>query len=180
MEFKCGVHECPHLPRFLNEVYCDRHKRINVRFGTPTPQVPCWGCGVEFTLPHSAFRGRNYCNHCIHLLTMYSYLITPGLQLPRYHMNEVQYIKLHVAQGFSCLLCEAKTQLFIDHDHGCCPKKSMSCGKCVRGLLCGTCNIIVGYVENRRDVVERVPQYLNRGYVDLTRANYTDLFRKVS
>jgi hypothetical protein len=29
----------------------------------------------------------------------------------------------------------------VDHDHACCQKKNRSCGKCIRGLLCHTCNI---------------------------------------
>ena len=43
-------------------------------------------------------------------------------------------------QGYACGMCRelfAEGQLIhVDHDHGCCPVKNRSCGKCVRGLLC--------------------------------------------
>lgn len=44
--------------------------------------------------------------------------------------------------------------LHIDHDHGCCPG-TQSCGQCVRGLLCGRCNLIIGKFESTStDMVE--------------------------
>jgi hypothetical protein len=36
--------------------------------------------------------------------------------------------------------------LHIDHDHFCCPGRR-SCGKCVRGALCQTHNVALGYIE---------------------------------
>lgn len=34
----------------------------------------------------------------------------------------------------------------IDHDHACCPGQR-SCGKCIRGVLCNPCNLLIGHME---------------------------------
>jgi hypothetical protein len=44
----------------------------------------------------------------------------------------------------------------IDHDHKCCPGKT-ACGKCVRGLLCNRCNLLLGMVESEPHLI---PAYL--------------------
>ena len=57
------------------------------------------------------------------------------------------------AQGNACAMCRTAFEedhlICIDHDHACCPPAlpSRCCGKCVRGLLCLTCNIALGYIE---------------------------------
>lgn len=60
------------------------------------------------------------------------------------------------AQGNACALClepfEEDQQIFVDHDHACCPG-THSCGKCLRGLLHLKCNVAVGYVETYGDLV---------------------------
>ena len=68
-----------------------------------------------------------------------------------------QYQALHDLQGGVCAICKQPEtavnpyngkprSLSIDHDHSCCSTK-FSCGKCVRGLLCHTCNSALGVIE---------------------------------
>lgn len=47
----------------------------------------------------------------------------------------------------------------VDHDHSCCDTDS-SCGECVRGILCRTCNVALGQVGDNIDHLEALLQYL--------------------
>jgi len=38
-------------------------------------------------------------------------------------------------------------QVCIDHD--CCDAEKRSCGKCIRGLLCLSCNTALGHIERK-------------------------------
>jgi len=47
----------------------------------------------------------------------------------------------------------------IDHDHSCCPGET-SCGKCIRGLLCGNCNRILGLLKESHITLTALASYL--------------------
>ena len=53
-------------------------------------------------------------------------------------------------QDGHCALCSISItggkRLHVDHDHDCCSGKR-ACGECNRGLLCGGCNIRLGYLQ---------------------------------
>jgi len=72
--------------------------------------------------------------------------------LRKYSITNEQYFALLESQANGCAICgktqeENKHMLAVDHDHTCCPGEG-SCGKCIRGLLCVTCNVWLGYFEN--------------------------------
>jgi hypothetical protein len=80
----------------------------------------------------------------------------------RYGLTQADFDRLLEAQGYACAMggepFEEDQAIFIDHDHACCPDEKSSCGKCVRGLLCFTCNTALGHIERRYD--------LARAYLD--------------
>jgi hypothetical protein len=60
-----------------------------------------------------------------------------------------------------CEICGSRERMAIDHDHSCCPKAAQSCGKCVRGALCGNCNNMLGHAK-RTETLRRGADYLDR------------------
>lgn len=74
-------------------------------------------------------------------------------RLARYSLTPEQMSALIEASEGRCAVCEIffspdtqATRMEVDHDHACCPG-IRSCGQCVRGLLCHSCNLLVGHVE---------------------------------
>lgn len=76
-----------------------------------------------------------------------------------------EYNILFQKQNFSCAICKSKTaggkgMFHVDHNHKCCNGEK-SCGKCTRGLLCTTCNmIVVHFVEHYSNLFEPTLKYL--------------------
>jgi Recombination endonuclease VII len=72
-------------------------------------------------------------------------------KLKRYGLTPEQFAQMLEDQGYACAMGGEPLedgQIFIDHDHACCPPSAARCcGKCVRGLLCLTCNVALGYIE---------------------------------
>ena len=58
-----------------------------------------------------------------------------------------------------CSACGSTEGLSIDHDHACCPGDK-ACGECVRGLLCNSCNWVLGRVKDRPEVLRALIDYL--------------------
>lgn len=54
-----------------------------------------------------------------------------------YHLTPEQWQALHDRYDGKCWIClgTSRVALSVDHDHACC-SGPVSCGKCVRGLLC--------------------------------------------
>lgn len=107
---------------------------------TPKPKVnlsrikPCFHCGVSFTWKGA----QKYCRDCKpdngqrtnQLMSMY------GLARP-------EYDAMYFEQDGLCAICQIWEATHVDHDHKCCTTPGKSCGRCIRGLLCGGCNLNV-------------------------------------
>ena len=83
--------------------------------------------------------------------------------LSKFGITADRYAELVAGQRGACAICKRPDprgfRLSVDHDHVCCPGKK-SCGKCVRGLLCGNCNAAIGLLQDDPDMLEQAAQYL--------------------
>lgn len=86
-----------------------------------------------------------------------------------YGITREQYDEMHRQQGGVCACCGQPERtlnrrgevraLAVDHDHSCCPGKR-SCGRCVRGLLCHSCNIGLGVLGDSPEMLMKAVAYL--------------------
>lgn len=93
------------------------------------------------------------------------------LVLSKFRLTLEDYDWLFERQGGKCALClrpESKKDyrsgrvwcLSVDHDHFCHPEKR-GCKRCIRGLLCADCNMLLGLAERvGGPVVARFSDYL--------------------
>lgn len=60
-----------------------------------------------------------------------------------------------------CALCDRPVRRGgdIDHDHQCCNRNGVNCGRCVRGILCRQCNFGIGCLPIHL-LASRVQRYL--------------------
>lgn len=75
-------------------------------------------------------------------------------EMKKYGTTIEWYTKKLIEQNGLCAICghlshhHGKLQrLQVDHNHKCCDLKTKSCGKCLRGLLCANCNMLLSYFE---------------------------------
>lgn len=61
-----------------------------------------------------------------------------------------------------CEVCGTLENLVIDHDHACCPKKSTSCGKCIRGVLCNRHNLAEGCLKGNPEEAYALAEYMEK------------------
>ena len=82
-----------------------------------------------------------------------------------------KYLKMTKIQENRCAVCRCEKNIYgkgdhcrwsVDHDHNCSAghRKERACPLCVRGLLCHRCNLMLGYAEDRPEVLARAIQYL--------------------
>ena len=87
-------------------------------------------------------------------------------KLKRYSLTKEQFEAMREKQENKCNICKKEftgaSKVFkphIDHNHSCCPSLG-SCGKCIRGLLCGQCNQYLGIIGDSPDAALRMYKYL--------------------
>ncbi len=75
-------------------------------------------------------------------------------EMKKYGTTVEWYLDQLVTQSGLCAICSHLShhhgtiqRLQVDHNHDCCNLRTKSCGKCLRGLLCADCNILLSYLE---------------------------------
>ena len=71
--------------------------------------------------------------------------------LKRYDLTIEDFESLAERQNYKCAICEIETELVVDHCH--------TTNK-VRGLLCNTCNLMLGYSKDNPDILHKAIKYL--------------------
>lgn len=169
LDFICEVDGCVNIRATPGMDYCKRHTSQWSRHGTPTPTYKCAEITCSNIIVYQGIPSENYiwtsgvrigkrpfCTECGYLITTYSHLVRKC----KAKISRIQYIKILVAQDFSCAICKDKADmLYVDHDHSCC--LGSSCGKCVRGLLCVGCNTLAGYLETKKHLLNEMEKYLS-------------------
>jgi len=82
--------------------------------------------------------------------------------LRKYKLSREGYEKLLTKQGGVCAICgkpPSTKRLAIDHDHNCCGGQK-SCGGCIRGLLCSSCNSGISFFGDDIAQLESAISYL--------------------
>jgi hypothetical protein len=83
-----------------------------------------------------------------------------ALRFKRYGVTPERYLAALVD---GCEICGDKPEsLHVDHNHACCGKKFRTCGKCVRGFLCGPCNRGLGIFQDDLARLNAASDYLSR------------------
>lgn len=136
---------------------------MGVKFGDR-----CVDCGVEIT-PINAYFDRQYirtrCTSCFKAYRGGTYARSKEARAAyymkwKYGITTEQYQEKLKEQEGVCAICkkecEKNDRLSIDHDH--------ETGK-NRDLLCSHCNLLVGLVEENRDLWEKIIEYVERHMV---------------
>ncbi|MFJ8208086.1 endonuclease VII domain-containing protein [Streptomyces sp. NPDC096033] len=83
-----------------------------------------------------------------------------------YRLAPGRYAEMLASQGGVCAICKqadgAGYALSVDHDHGCCPDATGTCGDCVRGLVCSACNHGLGKFRDSPELLRAAAAYLER------------------
>jgi hypothetical protein len=138
----------------------------------------CSACGIEkpvteFYADKRLAKGvQCRCKLCMSDYGKERYKINPLPQqkgnIARYGITMEQYEDMFEAQKGVCAICGrpetavrkgVPQRLAIDHDHACC-SGGKSCGQCVRGLLCQSCNHLLGNAGDNPERLIQAVRYL--------------------
>lgn len=121
----------------------------------------CIGC--DLWLPETAF-GIGHERYSDRLQSRCKTCTSDRHRLRKYGITARELENMIALQGGRCPICDkalSRAICAVDHDHACCPGLS-TCGKCVRGILCGSCNTGLGLLSDNSDSLARAIDYLKK------------------
>lgn len=83
-----------------------------------------------------------------------------GKPWQRHGMTEKSFEEMVGRFDGLCWCCQSVAGMVIDHDHSCCAK-TYSCGSCVRGWLCVSCNLALGKLGDTVESLNRALLYVS-------------------
>lgn len=81
-----------------------------------------------------------------------------ALRAAKYGLTQEELEALIEKFNGKCWICKKENWYAVDHDHNCC--EVGSCGKCVRGVLCHQCNIVLGHAKDDPDLLQNASNYI--------------------
>jgi hypothetical protein len=173
---KAGISPPPRTPKVkvLKPPRVRKPKPIKIPKAIPT-SLTCSSCKKTFPVnaftknPKNQTTGRNTtCKKCASNRVVAYYKQHPERRTPnkrirtnygRHKISKELYDEMLSKYSGNCWICQTTPATSIDHDHTCCPG-SVSCGKCVRGLLCSRCNMAIEQLGDNLDGLMRAVVYL--------------------
>lgn len=168
-EVKCGT------PRRYCSDLCQRRSAYARRCesGLQNRERACSRCGVAKPASEFSSGTHAYCRPCHAAYARARRVAVPELiveyrrtgTLRRYGLTIAEFDALVAKQDGKCAICGTDDPggngvWHVDHDHSCCTGRKISCGRCVRGLLCNRCNIGLGNFKDNPDVLRAAVSYL--------------------
>ncbi|MFE9317840.1 endonuclease VII domain-containing protein [Streptomyces albidoflavus] len=144
---------------------CGPHNDRRRRTGSASPNVPFRVRRKNL----SDDSGRRFCFSCEQWLEVDAFYLRQSVcarcrTFSHYRMTAVQWDALFEAQGGRCASCTSSDPgaqgWHTDHDRRCCPTSRNTCGSCVRGILCGNCNMAIGLLSDSPTRLRQAAAYL--------------------
>lgn len=152
----CPIEGCEKMLRSYGDKYCNSHRMIVKKGGQINRK--CRICQDDFVYIDRETNGMGNCLSCNKIQKIFN----DKRHLYNNHsINSLKWMEIFKSQNGRCKLCSYKPDfkmekfqkipLHLDHDHNCCDTSKFnrySCGNCIRGLLCYSCNLMIGHYES--------------------------------